>query len=150
MVSCFIHGAESTVLKSEKYLELSGIDHTHARPHHPQTLGKVEALNRRIQGELFRQQRFTTLGQAMTGVNEWVEHYNYHRPHQGICGLLAPGERFHGQSEKVIDKIAGGVNIDREDGDIERNILTIIRSANGQIVLNVLGQDLVLQGKQDV
>jgi transposase InsO family protein len=134
----------------EKYLELSGIDHTHARPHHPQTLGKVEALNRRIQGELFRQQHFTTLGHAMTEVKKWVEHYNYHRPHQGIGGLLAPGERFHGQSEQVLDKIANGVNIDVEDGDIERNILAITRLAAGQIVLNVLGQKFILQGDQDV
>ncbi len=37
----------------EKYLENQDIDHTHARPHHPQTLGKVEALNKRIKLELF-------------------------------------------------------------------------------------------------
>ena len=29
----------------EKYLEVEGIDHTHASAHHPQTLGKIEALN---------------------------------------------------------------------------------------------------------
>ncbi|MCP4762919.1 MAG: transposase family protein, partial [archaeon] len=36
----------------EKFLELKEIDHTHARSHHPQTLGKVEACNRRIKNEL--------------------------------------------------------------------------------------------------
>ena len=61
-------------------------------------------VNRRIQGELFRQNHFTSLGHAMAGVKKWVEHYNYHRPHQGIGGLLAPGERFHGQSDQVLDK----------------------------------------------
>ena len=42
----------------ERYLETQHIEHTHARPHHPQTLGKVEALNRRIQFELFAKQQF--------------------------------------------------------------------------------------------
>ncbi len=137
------------VNRFEKYLEFSGIDHIHARPHHPQTLGKVEALNRRIQGELFRQNHFTSLGHAMAEVKKWVEHYNYHRPHQGIGGLLAPGERFHGQSEQVLDKITRGENIDMENSDIERNILTINRMPNGRIVLKVMGQNLIFQGEQN-
>jgi putative transposase len=37
----------------ERYLEQARIEHTHARPHHPQTLGKVEAWNRRIGKELW-------------------------------------------------------------------------------------------------
>ena len=130
----------------EKYLENIGIDHIHARPHHPQTLGKVEALNRRIQNELFKRQQFSTLGHAISGTEEWVEHYNYHRPHQGIGGLLAPGERFHGQSDKVLDKISKGMNIDNEGVDIVRNILSITKADNGQITLTVLGQPLIIQG----
>jgi len=134
------------VNRFEQYLEISGIDHIHARPHHPQTLGKVEALNRRIQNELFKRQRFSTLGHAVTGVAEWVDHYNYHRPHQGIGGLLAPGERFHGQADKVLDKMSRGMNIEHDNDDIVRNIFTITKADSGQIVLNVLGQPLILQG----
>jgi transposase InsO family protein len=40
------HGAN----RFERYLELERIDHTHARAHHPQTLGKIEACNRQLQG----------------------------------------------------------------------------------------------------
>ena len=42
------------VNRFEKYLEMQGIDHTHASPHHPQTLGKVEACNQRLKRELIR------------------------------------------------------------------------------------------------
>lgn len=130
----------------EKWLEVSRVDHIHASPHHPQTLGKVEALNRRIQGELFKQQRFSTLGHAVTGVEKWVEHYNYHRPHQGIGGVLTPGERFHGQTKKILDEISKGVNLEQENSTINRSLLNISRTDNGQIILNVLGQSLVFQG----
>jgi len=130
----------------EKWLEVSRIDHIHASPHHPQTLGKVESLNRRIQSELFKQQQYSTLGHAVTGVKKWVEHYNYHRPHQGIGGVLTPGERFHGHTRKVLDKISRGVNLEQEDNDITRSLLSISRTGNGQIILNVLDQSLVLQG----
>jgi len=122
----------------EKWLEVSKIDHIHASPHHPQTLGKVESLNRRIQSELFKQQQFATLGHAVGGVEEWVEHYNYHRPHQGIGGVLTPGERFHGHTRKVLDKISRGVNLEQEENNINRSLLNISRTDRGQIILNVL------------
>ncbi len=93
----------------EKWLEGMGIDHTHASPHHPQTLGKVEACNRRIKNELFRQRRFSTVHEAAGAVREWVSHYNYERPHQGIGGLLVPAERFHGLEEEALDGIAKGL-----------------------------------------
>lgn len=130
----------------EKWLEVSRVDHIHASPHHPQTLGKVESLNRRIQSELFKQQHFSTLGHAVTGVEKWVEHYNYQRPHQGIGGVLTPSERFHGQTRKVLDKISKGVNLEQESSHINRSLLNISRTDNGQIILNVLGQSLVFQG----
>jgi transposase InsO family protein len=130
----------------EKWLEVSRVDHIHASPHHPQTLGKVESLNRRIQSELFKQQRFSTLGHAARGVEEWVEHYNYNRPHQGIGGVLTPSERFHGQTRKVLDKISKGVNLDQKDSNINRSLLSISRTDNGQITLNILGHSLAFYG----
>ena len=49
------------VNRFEQYLELQGIDQIHARPHHPQTLGKVEACNKRIKAELFGVHPFSSL-----------------------------------------------------------------------------------------
>lgn len=130
----------------ESYLESERIEHTHARPHHPQSLGKVEALNRRIKNELFERRYFSTLQQAMSGVTEWVEHYNHRRPHQGLGGLLVPGERFHGLAEKVLDDIARGGNVTERCGDVERSIVNLVLASDGGITLYLLGQPVVVKG----
>lgn len=133
------------VNRFEKYLEMKGVDQIHASPHHPQTLGKVEALNKRIQNELFRRQHFAGYGHALTGIEEWIEHYNYKRPHQGIGGFLVPAERFHGQSDKILDKITAGLKIPESDNDIIRDILSINVCPNGRIILNILGHSMTIQ-----
>ncbi len=137
------------VNRFEKYLEMKGVDQIHSRPHHPQTLGKVEALNRRIQNELFRRQHFLNHSHAVVGIEEWVEHYNYKRPHQGIGGFLVPAERFHGQADKVLDKIATGVKIPRGSDDITRDILSVNVGPGGKITLNILGHSMTIQETQN-
>jgi transposase InsO family protein len=127
----------------ERYLETEGIDHTHARAHHPQSLGKVEALNRRIKSELFDQTHFSTLQQAVTAVEKWVDHYNHQRPHQGLGGLLVPGERFHGLAEKVLDTLARGGDVTKENHDMERSIVNLVLAGDGRIIFYVLGQPIV-------
>ena len=124
---------------------MKGVDQIHASPHHPQTLGQIEALNKRIQNELFRRQHFAGYGHALTGIEEWIEHYNYKRPHQGIGGFLVPAERFHGQSDKILDKITAGLKVPRSDNDITRDILSINVCPNGRITLNILGHSMTIQ-----
>ena len=63
----------------ERYLEQEGIEHTHARPHHPQTLGKVEAWNRRIGKELFRQVQFGSVAEAEAARDEFVSLVSHDR-----------------------------------------------------------------------
>jgi len=137
------------VNRFEKYLEMKGVDQIHSRPHHPQTLGKVEALNRRIQNELFRRQHFASHSHAVAGIEEWVEHYNYKRPHQGIGGFLVPAERFHGQADKVLDKIVRGVKIPEESDYITRDILSVNVNPDGKITLNILGHSMTIQETQN-
>ena len=43
----------------EKYLEMEDIDHIHASAHHPQTLGKIEALNGHLRRELLEREHFS-------------------------------------------------------------------------------------------
>lgn len=128
----------------EKYLEMQRIEHTHARPHHPQTLGKVESLNRRIQQELFSKHHFPTVSQAAEGVEKWVSHYNYERPHQGLGGLLTPAERFHGKAEKVLDDIAKRCDVTGKAHDIERSLFNLVLSGDGQITMYIMGQPLMI------
>jgi transposase InsO family protein len=137
------------VNRFERYLELEGIDHTHARPHHPQTLGKVEACNRRIKRELFDRERFLNAHDADAAIEKWVNHYNYERTHQGIGGLLVPAERFHGQSKQVISAISQGIDIVDQNcypaRGIERSIFNIVLAPDGKTTLYVLGQPIVIE-----
>ncbi len=134
----------------ELYLENEGIDLTHARPHHPQTLGKVEALNRRIKSELFNQERFSTVQEGFSALKRWVEHYNHRRPHEGLGGFLVPAERFHGLSEKVLEEVTRGDKVSNAMGDVDRSLLNVVLGADRSISLYVLGRALSLRGGADV
>ena len=133
----------------ERYLQNEGIDHTHARSHHPQTLGKVEACNRRIKNELFNQQRFSNIHDAKAAIESWVDHYNYKRTHQGIGGLLVPAERFHGQVQQAVSAIVAGQDAASaafRSSDIERSIISLVASPGGQLTLYIMGQPIELAG----
>ncbi len=105
----------------EKYLERERIDHTHASAHHPQTLGKVEACNRRIKNELIDQKHFSSGYEALDAISSWVGHYNYKRSHQGLGGLLVPAECFHGQADKIMSGINKKIDITTENCYIPKN-----------------------------
>jgi putative transposase len=134
----------------EKYLEQESIDHTHARPHHPQTLGKVEACNRRIKNELLSQHHFANLHEVQAAMEAWVENYNYRRPHQGIGGFLVPAERFHGQAKQALKDIDRGINIADDNKQlstgIERSIINLVTGQDGKMVLYILGHPLTIGG----
>lgn len=139
----------------EKFLEINRIDHTHARPHHPQTPGKVEACNRRVKRELIDQQHFMNTHEAQTALDRWVEHYNYKRPHQGIGGLLVPAERFHGQEQKILSDIEKGIDVKDENcyvfSGIERSIMNLVLSPDKkEVSLYILGQPIKLTGGANV
>ena len=131
----------------EKFLEMEGIDHTHARPHHPQTLGKVEACNKRIKVELVTRQRFSSVGDGEKAVGEWVGQYNYHRSHQGIGGLLTPSERFHGHERQVLDDIEKGIDITGKNEIVsERCLASLVMTADGGIKFYIMGHPVALYG----
>ncbi len=134
----------------EHFLQNERIDHTHARPHHPQTLGKVEACNRRVKHELLNQQHFSNLHEAQSALESWIERYNYKRPHQGIGGLLTPAERFNGQSEQILSAIDSSVDVTGENcftsSGLERSIINLVFNPEGKITLYLLGQPIVLSG----
>lgn len=134
----------------EQFLENQKIDHTHASAHHPQTLGKVEACNKRVKKELIDQRHFSTVIDAAGAIEEWVRHYNYKRPHQGIGGLLVPAERFHGQAEMVLAAIDQSVDITGENGynriGTDRSIINLVLSPEGKFTLWILGQPVEMNG----
>lgn len=137
----------------EKYLELEGIDHAHARPHHPQTLGKVESVNKQLQKELLRRQHFDSVSEAEDAIDKWVDNYNYQRTHQGLGGLLVPADRFHGRTVQVSRAIAEQLDPSLEtcydSTGISRNLCNVMLHPDGTIRLYLFGQLLTILGGKD-
>jgi len=136
------------VNRFERYLEVEGIHHTHARPHHPQTLGKIEAANKQLQKELIRREKFGGVPEAEAAISKWVETYNYKRTHQGLGGVLVPADRFHGRVDKVLKSIFEGLDPENQpcygDADISRSLFNLVLEPKGRVSLYLLGQPIKL------
>ncbi|MFX1265397.1 MAG: DDE-type integrase/transposase/recombinase [Promethearchaeota archaeon] len=134
----------------ERFLELEGIDHTHARAHHPQTLGKIEAANKQLQKELLRREQFATMAQALAALSQWVETFNYRRTHQGLGGFLVPADRFHGRVEDVLKSICEGLDPDGQScyslAGVSRSLINLILEPERGVFLYILGRPIKLFG----
>ena len=145
----FVFYSWQGINRFEKYLELERIDHTHARPHHPQTLGKIEALNGHLKRELIRHEHFSGLEEATSAISGWVFHYNYERTHQGLGGLLVPADRFHGLTDQVVCNLGKGLDPSTSHwytfGGIERSIINLAVNDQGKVSLYLLGKPITLR-----
>jgi transposase InsO family protein len=134
----------------ERYLEVEGIHNTHARPHHPQTLGKIEAVNKHIQQELIRREEFKGVSEAEVAIEKWVKTYNYERTHQGLGGFLVPSDRFHGRVDEVLKSMCDGLDPEAETcyvtEGISRSLINLVIEPGGRMTLYLLGQPLRLFG----
>ncbi|MEK7384954.1 MAG: DDE-type integrase/transposase/recombinase, partial [candidate division NC10 bacterium] len=77
-----------------------GIAHIRSRPYHPQTCGKIESFWRNLWQECLSQVPLSTFEEAQAKIGEYIEHYNYKRPHQGI-GNLMPADRYFQVAKQV-------------------------------------------------
>lgn len=94
----------------DRFLEAYDIDHILAAPDHPQTCGKIEAVNKAIQKELIDRVEFRNYLDAKAQIGAWVDEFNHQRTHQGLGGVLVPADRFFGRADRVLERIedAGG------------------------------------------
>lgn len=69
------------------------ITHKRTRPYRPQTNGKVERFNRTLNAEWAYAQTYLSDEARAATYQDWVHHYNHHRPHTGIGGK-SPIERL--------------------------------------------------------
>jgi transposase InsO family protein len=138
-------GGESSFTK---FLEDELIAHSLARPHHPQTCGKVEALFGTVTEELFGRVRFDSISHAGREIAAYFENYNFQRTHMGIGGVT-PSDRYFARVDAGIKMIEGQVPpIDRRGQQTsipgERPIVLQIALESGQLVLWFAGKRVVL------
>jgi transposase InsO family protein len=99
----------SGIGRFDRVLEAYNIEHKLSAPHHPQTLGKVEAVNKVIQKELINRVEFRSFLDAKEQIGRWVDEFNHQRTHQGIGGVLVPADRFFGRADRVLERIEKGL-----------------------------------------
>jgi predicted metal-dependent phosphoesterase TrpH len=98
----------SGIGRFDRVLEAYGIEHRVASAHHPQTLGKIEAVNKAIQKELIDRVEFRNYLDAKEQIARWIDAFNHQRTHQGIGGVLVPADRFYGRADRVLERIHAG------------------------------------------
>lgn len=81
------------------YLGVNHIDHTRTKARHPQTNGICERFHKTILQEFyqvaFRKRLYTTVDELQADLDQWIEHYNVERTHQGkMCCGRTPMETF--------------------------------------------------------
>jgi hypothetical protein len=113
-----------------KELEKRGIKQIVARPRHPQTLGKMERFWGSLWRECISTAVFVDLEDARRRIGQFIDHYNFQRPHQGIEGLV-PADRFFGAASEVLATLRARV---------AENALELARSGTPKNPFYVTGQ----------
>lgn len=70
-----------------------GIGVIHARPYHPQTLGKDERFHRTLRAEVLADAAFASLQDCQHAFDRWRLCYNTERPHEAL-GMATPVSRY--------------------------------------------------------
>jgi transposase InsO family protein len=83
-----------------KELEKRGIKQIVAAPRHPQTLGKIERFWGTLWRECLETAVFRDLADARKRIGQFIDHYNFQRPHSSLEGLV-PADRFFGAASEV-------------------------------------------------
>jgi transposase InsO family protein len=131
------------VTQFEKLLKKLNVVHIKARPHHPQTCGKIEAFHKTIHRELIDKEFFVSQEAAVEKIGRFIEHYNYARPHSGISGY-APSDRYFNVIEalkKYLETMRAPKNPEEEANEATR----VGRGSKLYLIGKFIGQDVRIQ-----
>jgi len=73
-----------------------GVHQISSSPYHPQTCGKLERFHQTLKKHLAVLDPAHTVGELQAQLDAFRDHYNHHRPHQGI-GRQTPASRYNTQ-----------------------------------------------------
>jgi hypothetical protein len=89
-------------------MEKRGITQIVARPHHPETLGKIERFWGTLWREFLETADFYDLDDARKRIGLFIDDYNFRRPHQALEGLT-PAERYFQAAPEVMKTLKARV-----------------------------------------
>ena len=131
------------VTQFEKLLKKLKIEHIKARPHHPQTCGKIEAFHKSIHRELIDKEFFITQEQAVEKIGRFIEHYNYGRPHSSIDGFT-PSDRYFGIID-ALKKYISDYKVPKNKLEEGEANIGVARASKLYLIGKVLGHDIRIQ-----
>ncbi len=96
----------------ELYLSIEDIEHTFTKAKSPQTNGICERFHKTVQQEFyavaFRKKIYTSIEELQNDLDEWLQHYNCERTHQGKnCKGMTPMECFEKSKHLAQIKMIG-------------------------------------------
>lgn len=130
-----------------KLLERRGIKQIVASPRHPQTLGKVERFWGTLWRECVQQAVFRDLDDARQRIGQFIDHYNFQRPHSGIDGLV-PADRFFEAAPQVLATLRQRVEANAKElaqhGTPRKSFYLTGRVGESNISLHAEGERVLL------
>lgn len=87
------------------FLIEQGVRIAHARPYHPQTMGKDERFHRSLKAEVLAGRTFNDVAAAAAALGRWRGVYNSERPHEAL-GLATPVERYRPSPRNYQERVA--------------------------------------------
>lgn len=94
-----------------------GINVSHSRPYHPQTLGKDERFHRTLKAEVLRE-TFADLHSVQRRFDRWRTIYNFERPHEAL-DMQTPATRYEASPRSFPEALPP---IEYAPGDIVRRV----------------------------
>lgn len=94
-----------------------GVDVSHSRPYHPQTLGKEERFHRTLKAEVLRTP-LVDLADGEARFTRWREVYNHERPHEALGGAV-PASRYGPSSRPYPERLPEPIYL---PGDLVRKV----------------------------
>jgi transposase InsO family protein len=86
----------------KEYIRFSGMTHVRTSPYYPQSNGKVERVQKTLKNETIRKRAPETLGEAISVMGKYIEHYNNERLHSSI-GYITPVDKLYGKEPFILD-----------------------------------------------
>jgi transposase InsO family protein len=135
----------------QKFLEQELIDHHVTPAYRPQGRGKIEAVIKTVQRELWEIQHFSSEAEAVSALADFFNSYNHCRAHMGLDGLT-PADRFFGRWEAVlasvqaesrkrqgVEALKAKATLSEELSPLERAEILRIVAVDGEMELRLFG-----------